>query len=47
MLATLILTAVISIKSGNVYVWEERCANAEATGMGMERWSVACPPIVR
>ncbi|KZT70462.1 hypothetical protein DAEQUDRAFT_207308 [Daedalea quercina L-15889] len=29
-----------AIKSGNVYVWEERCANAEATGMGMERWSV-------
>ncbi|KAH9926753.1 Gti1/Pac2 family-domain-containing protein [Fomitopsis serialis] len=28
-----------AIKSGNVYVWEERCANAEATGMGMERWT--------
>ncbi|KZT10265.1 uncharacterized protein LAESUDRAFT_644956 [Laetiporus sulphureus 93-53] len=28
-----------AITSGNVYIWEERCANAEATGMGMERWT--------
>ncbi|GBE87405.1 hypothetical protein SCP_1100810 [Sparassis crispa] len=28
-----------AITSGNVYVWEERCANSEATGMGMERWT--------
>ena len=27
-----------SITSGCVYIWEERCANSEATGMGMERW---------
>lgn len=27
-----------AIVPGNVYVWEERCANAEATGLGMERW---------
>ncbi|THH30989.1 hypothetical protein EUX98_g3176 [Antrodiella citrinella] len=30
-----------AIVPGNVYVWEERCANAEATGLGMERWLVA------
>ena len=30
-----------SIVPGNVYVWEERSANSEATGLGMERWSVA------
>lgn len=29
-----------AIVPGNVYVWEERCANAEATGLGMERWLV-------
>ncbi|KAF9819406.1 hypothetical protein IEO21_02149 [Rhodonia placenta] len=28
-----------AICSGNVYIWEERCANSEATGMGMERWT--------
>ncbi|KAH9923297.1 Gti1/Pac2 family-domain-containing protein, partial [Amylocystis lapponica] len=28
-----------AIMSGNVYIWEERCANSEATGMGMERWT--------
>ncbi|KAI8986705.1 Gti1/Pac2 family-domain-containing protein [Trametes punicea] len=28
-----------AITSGCVYVWEERCANSEATGMGMERWT--------
>ncbi|OBZ77402.1 cAMP-independent regulatory protein pac2 [Grifola frondosa] len=28
-----------AITSGDVYVWEERCANSEATGMGMERWT--------
>ncbi|KAI0071269.1 hypothetical protein K474DRAFT_1669165 [Panus rudis PR-1116 ss-1] len=28
-----------AIVPGNVYVWEERCANAEATGLGMERWT--------
>jgi hypothetical protein len=27
-----------AIGSGNVYVWEERGANAEATGLGIERW---------
>lgn len=26
------------IESGNVYVWEERGTNSEATGMGIERW---------
>lgn len=26
--------------AGNVYVWEERGANTEATGLGMERWYV-------
>lgn len=31
-----------AIIPGNVYVWEERSANAEATGLGMERWSA--PP---
>jgi hypothetical protein len=29
-----------AIAPGNVYVWEERSANSEATGLGMERWSV-------
>ena len=29
-----------AIVPGNVYVWEERSANSEATGLGMERWSV-------
>jgi len=29
-----------AIIPGNVYVWEERSANSEATGLGMERWSV-------
>ncbi|KAI0790407.1 Gti1/Pac2 family-domain-containing protein [Abortiporus biennis] len=28
-----------AIVPGNVYVWEERCANSEATGLGMERWT--------
>ncbi|KAI5120612.1 hypothetical protein M0805_008088 [Coniferiporia weirii] len=28
-----------SIMSGNVYVWEERGANSEATGLGIERWT--------
>ncbi|OCH93955.1 hypothetical protein OBBRIDRAFT_885174 [Obba rivulosa] len=28
-----------AITSGDVFVWEERCANSEATGMGMERWT--------
>ncbi|PIL27684.1 hypothetical protein GSI_10837 [Ganoderma sinense ZZ0214-1] len=28
-----------AISSGCVYIWEERCANSEATGMGMERWT--------
>ena len=27
-----------AIVPGNVYIWEERCANAEITGLGMERW---------
>lgn len=27
-----------AIAPGNVYIWEERCANAEITGLGMERW---------
>ena len=27
-----------AIIPGNVYVWEERGANSEATGLGMERW---------
>lgn len=30
-----------AIVPGNVYVWEERSANSEATGLGMERWSVS------
>jgi hypothetical protein len=30
-----------AIVPGNVYVWEERSANSEATGLGMERWFVA------
>jgi hypothetical protein len=29
-----------AIVPGNVYVWEERGANTEATGLGMERWLV-------
>ena len=29
-----------AIESGNVYVWEERGASAEATGLGIERWYV-------
>lgn len=33
-----------AIIPGNVYVWEERCANAEATGLGMERWCVSSLP---
>ncbi|KAI0340383.1 hypothetical protein BDW22DRAFT_1313998, partial [Trametopsis cervina] len=28
-----------AIVPGNVYIWEERCANAEVTGLGMERWT--------
>ncbi|THH07881.1 hypothetical protein EW145_g3083 [Phellinidium pouzarii] len=28
-----------AITSGNVYVWEERGVNSEATGMGIERWT--------
>ncbi|TDL24634.1 hypothetical protein BD410DRAFT_896814 [Rickenella mellea] len=28
-----------AIASGNVYVWEERVANSEATGAGIERWT--------
>lgn len=27
-----------AIVTGNVYVWEERGANSEATGLGIERW---------
>lgn len=30
-----------AIVPGNVYIWEERSANSEATGLGMERWSVS------
>ena len=30
-----------SIVPGNVYVWEERSANSDATSLGMKRWSVA------
>lgn len=33
-----------AIVPGNVYIWEERCANAEVTGLGMERWSVSVSP---
>jgi hypothetical protein len=33
-----------AIIPGNVYVWEERGANCEATGLGMERWWVAAFP---
>lgn len=29
-----------AITSGNVYVWEERGASSEATGLGIERWYV-------
>lgn len=29
-----------AISSGNVYVWEERGASSEATGLGIERWYV-------
>lgn len=32
-----------AIRPGNVYVWEERGNNSEATGLGMERWWVAKP----
>ncbi|KAF8902900.1 Gti1/Pac2 family-domain-containing protein [Gymnopilus junonius] len=28
-----------AIESGCVYVWEERGANSEATGLGIERWT--------
>lgn len=28
-----------AISSGNVYVWEERGASSEATGLGIERWT--------
>ncbi|KAF5318656.1 hypothetical protein D9619_010698 [Psilocybe cf. subviscida] len=28
-----------NIAAGNVYVWEERGANTEPTGLGMERWT--------
>ncbi|KAG8216500.1 Gti1/Pac2 family-domain-containing protein [Butyriboletus roseoflavus] len=28
-----------AIVPGNVYVWEERSANSEVTGLGMERWT--------
>ncbi|TFK41617.1 Gti1/Pac2 family-domain-containing protein [Crucibulum laeve] len=28
-----------AISPGNVYVWEERGANTEPTGLGMERWT--------
>ncbi|KAH9485084.1 cAMP-independent regulatory protein pac2 [Psilocybe cubensis] len=28
-----------AIQSGSVYVWEERGPNAEATGLGIERWT--------
>lgn len=31
-----------AIVPGNVYIWEERCANAEITGLGMERWCALC-----
>lgn len=30
-----------AIVSGNVYVWEERGGNSEATGFGIERWCVS------
>lgn len=33
-----------AIVPGNVYIWEERCANAEITGLGMERWYVNQSP---
>ena len=33
-----------AINPGNCYVWEERGANSEATGLGIERWCVL--PIV-
>lgn len=32
-----------AIVPGNVYIWEERCANAEITGLGMERWCALSP----
>ena len=28
-----------AIIPGNVYVWEERGASSEATGLGIERWT--------
>ncbi|KAI0026765.1 Gti1/Pac2 family-domain-containing protein, partial [Vararia minispora EC-137] len=28
-----------AIRSGSVYVWEERGADSEATGLGIERWT--------
>ncbi|KZT28085.1 hypothetical protein NEOLEDRAFT_1087697 [Neolentinus lepideus HHB14362 ss-1] len=28
-----------AIKAGNVYVWEDRGANSESSGLGMERWT--------
>lgn len=28
-----------AIKSGNVYVWEERNATTSRTGLGIERWT--------
>jgi Gti1/Pac2 family transcription factor len=27
------------IKSGNIYVWEERNASTSRTGLGIERWT--------
>ena len=34
-----------AIISGCVYVWEERTADSDATGMGIERWCVVKLPI--
>ncbi|THH06546.1 hypothetical protein EW145_g4011 [Phellinidium pouzarii] len=28
-----------AVRAGNVYVWEERGRNSEATGLGIERWT--------
>ncbi|KAL5528719.1 hypothetical protein ACEPAF_7856 [Sanghuangporus sanghuang] len=28
-----------AVRSGNVYIWEERGRNSEATGLGIERWT--------
>ena len=34
-----------AIVPGNVYVWEERGANTETIGIGMERWYVHEIPV--